>query len=54
MLKRVLQTKLQHERLAALLGKLEQEHGPLDPKVMEEVRREWPAHAVSASPTERS
>jgi hypothetical protein len=54
MLKHVLQNKLQHERLAALLGKLEQEHGPLDPKVMEEARREWPAHTAPGNPAERS
>jgi hypothetical protein len=52
--KRLLQSKLQHERLAALLEKLEQKHGPLDPKVMEEVRREWPAHAAPGNPAKRS
>jgi hypothetical protein len=31
----------QHDRLSNLLADFEREHGPIDPQVMEEVRREW-------------
>jgi len=31
----------QHDRLSGLLADFVQEHGPIDPKAMEEVRREW-------------
>lgn len=34
---------MQHDRIAGLLAELEQEKGPVEPQVMEEVRREWPA-----------
>lgn len=40
---RALRTQLQHDRLAELLGELEKEHGPMEPSVMERVRREWPS-----------
>jgi hypothetical protein len=40
---RALRQQLQHDRLAGLLAELEQESGPIEPAVMEEVRREWPA-----------
>ncbi|HSG38661.1 MAG TPA: hypothetical protein VLE27_03390 [Thermoanaerobaculia bacterium] len=40
---RALRQQLQHDRIAGLLKELEQEHGPIDPQVMEEVRRAWPA-----------
>ena len=40
---RALRQQLQHDRIAGLLKELEQEHGPIDPLVMEEVRRAWPA-----------
>lgn len=40
---RALRHQLQHDRIAGLLKELEQEHGPIDPQVMEEVRRAWPA-----------
>lgn len=36
------QNQLQHDRLACLLEELEQEHGPIDPQVIEEVRQAWP------------
>lgn len=39
---RALRQQLQHDRLAGLLAELEQEHGSIDPQVMEEVRRAWP------------
>jgi Arc/MetJ family transcription regulator len=39
---RALRNQLQHDRLANLLAEFDQESGPVDPKVMEEVRREWP------------
>jgi hypothetical protein len=38
---RALSHQLQHDRLAGLLAELEEEHGPVDPEVLEEVRREW-------------
>lgn len=40
---RALRSQLQHDRLTALLDELEAEAGPIDPRVMEEVRHEWPA-----------
>ena len=39
---RALRQQLQHDRLAGLLAEPEQKHGPIDPQVIEEVRREWP------------
>ncbi len=33
----------QHDRLANFLAALEREHGPIDPHILDEVRREWPA-----------
>lgn len=39
---RALRHQLQHDRIAGLLAELEQEHGPIEPRVMEEVRRAWP------------
>jgi Arc/MetJ family transcription regulator len=38
-----LRHQLQHDRLAALLARYERESGPVDPRIMEEVRQEWPA-----------
>jgi Arc/MetJ family transcription regulator len=46
---RALRQQLQHDRIAGLLAELEQEHGPIDPQVMEEVRREWPAPGEKAA-----
>ncbi|HZF09175.1 MAG TPA: hypothetical protein VFE33_10325 [Thermoanaerobaculia bacterium] len=40
---RALRQQLQHDRLARLLAELEQEHGPIESQVLEEVRQEWPA-----------
>ncbi len=40
---RALRRQLQRDRLAGLLDELEQEAGPIEPQVMEEVRRLWPA-----------
>jgi hypothetical protein len=37
-----LRQRLQHDRLAGLLADLEQAHGPVDPRVLAEVRQEWP------------
>jgi hypothetical protein len=37
-----LRHQLQHDRLAGLLEELEQERGPIESEVMEEVRRAWP------------
>ncbi len=42
---RALSHQLQRDRVAALLAELDSEFGPIDPKVMEEVRRAWPAPA---------
>jgi len=39
---RALRQQLQHDRLAALLAELEQENGPIEPQVVEEIRQEWP------------
>jgi hypothetical protein len=38
-----LRHQLQRDRLAGLLAELEQEHGLIQPQVMEEVRQAWPA-----------
>lgn len=40
---RALRQQLQHDRLAGLLAELEQEKGPIEPQVIEEVRRAWPS-----------
>ena len=42
---RALRHQLQRDRLAGLLEELEQEAGSIDPQIMEEVRRSWPAPA---------
>lgn len=39
---RALRLQLQHDRLAGLLSELEQEHGPVEPGVLAEVRQAWP------------
>jgi hypothetical protein len=41
--------QLQHERLAGLLTDFEQEKGAIEPEVMDEVRRLWPAPGEKAS-----
>jgi len=43
---RALRLQLQHDRLAGLLAELEQEKGPIEPELMEEVRREWPEERI--------
>jgi len=43
-----LRHQLQHDRLTRLLAELEQEHGPIEPQVLEEVRQEWPAPGEQA------
>jgi Arc/MetJ family transcription regulator len=45
---RALRHQLQHDRLAGLLAELEQEKGPIEPLVIEEVRRAWPASGETA------
>lgn len=40
---RALRNQLQHDRLTKLLGEFDAESGPVDPELMEEVRRLWPA-----------
>lgn len=42
-----LKHQLQRDRLSTLLEELESEAGPIDARVMEEVRREWPDPAAS-------
>lgn len=37
-----LRHQLQHDRLAGLLAELEQEKGPIEPQILEEIRRAWP------------
>ena len=44
-----LRHQLQHDRIAGLLAELEREHGPIDPEVMEEVRRAWPLPGEKAA-----
>ena len=46
---RALRHQLQHDRLAGLLAELEQDHGPIEPRVMEEVRQEWQETATVAA-----
>jgi len=41
-LNRALRNQLQHDRIAGLLAALELEHGPIKPRVMQEVRDQWP------------
>jgi hypothetical protein len=41
-LNRALRNQLQHDRIAGLLAEVEREEGPIDPRVMAEVRDEWP------------
>ena len=40
---RALRHQLQRDRLVGLLAQLEQEAGPIEERVMEEVRKAWPA-----------
>ncbi len=40
-----LRHQLQRDRLTGLLEELKEEAGPIEPQVMEEVRRLWPAPA---------
>jgi hypothetical protein len=45
----------QHDRLIALLAELEQESGPIELEVIEEVRRAWPeARAVRPAVPKRA
>lgn len=46
-----LRQQLQHDRLRKLLDEMDEEFGPVDPQVLEEVRREWPD--VDESPPKR-
>jgi hypothetical protein len=46
---RALRHQLQRDRIAGLLAELEQEHGPIPPGVIEEVRQEWPAPEEKAA-----
>ena len=46
---RALRHQLQHDRLSGLLEELEQEKGPIEPEVMEEVRQAWPAPGEKTS-----
>jgi len=45
---RALRQQLQQDRLAGLLAELEEENGPIEPQVIEEVRRAWPASGETA------
>ncbi len=36
----------QRDRIAALLTELDSEFGPVDPRVVEEVRKAWPAPTI--------
>ncbi len=45
----------QQDRLANFLAELEREHGPIEPHILDEVRREWPAPVgIPAPPSEES
>lgn len=46
---RALRNKLQRDRLAGLLTEIEQEKGPIEPRIMEEVRQAWPGPAERTS-----
>lgn len=46
---RALRHQLQQDRVALFLAELDEEQGPVDPQVMEEVRRAWPAPGESSS-----
>jgi hypothetical protein len=46
---RALRQQLQHDRIAGLLAEFERENGPIDPKLMEEVRRAWPLPGETTS-----
>jgi Arc/MetJ family transcription regulator len=46
---RALRNQLQHDRVAGLLAELEQEYGPIEPQVLEEVRQAWPGPGERAS-----
>ncbi|MEM8993829.1 MAG: CopG family transcriptional regulator [Acidobacteriota bacterium] len=37
-----LRLKLQRDRLSGLLQELEEEHGAVDPEVVDEVKKAWP------------
>jgi hypothetical protein len=44
---------LQRDRLGRFLDEIEREHGPIDPAIMDEVRRRWPAHTEAHTPEGR-
>jgi len=46
---RALRHQLQRDRITGFLAELEQENGPIEPQVMEEVRRAWPARGPRAT-----
>lgn len=46
---RALRHQLQRDRLSGFLAELEQESGPIESQVMEEVRRAWPARGARAT-----
>jgi len=52
-----MRNQLQHERIARLLAEIERKQGPIDPRVMADVRREWPGPrthpGVGAAPRPR-
>jgi len=46
-----LRHQVQRDRLAGLLAEMEREAGPIEPRVMEEVRRSWPAPGKIGNPS---
>ncbi len=46
-----LRHQLQRDRLAGLLTELEREAGPIEPRIMEEVRRSWPVPGEIGTPS---
>ncbi len=45
-----LRRRLQRDRLLELLGQMEAAAGPVDPRILEEVRRAWPAPGEARRP----
>lgn len=48
---RALEHELQRDRIARWLAEAEEEAGPIDPEIMEQVRREWPEPRAAGDKT---
>jgi Arc/MetJ family transcription regulator len=51
---RALRHQLQKDRVAQFLAELDEEQGPVEPHVIEEVRQAWPAPGESSGQHRRS